>query len=917
MSQHNFDITTADANTGITVRAAINLALKALASSNSGTTEPSTPYAYQLWADTSTGYLKIRNSSNTAWVSLLKMSDGVPTNSNLATLAALSSLLNISTLSGYASMSNLTALVGITGAPDKVPYFTGMGSMAIADLSSLGRSLLAATTQAGMQLIIGAAGGMSIRQTVLDSFRDVQGRADFLWSGTVDFATLRDTGDAISESYNASQYPYLAFDGNNTTYWQSATAIAGTSGVAYLGMKNLKRNIKSMKYLNNAANDSLTSIKIQYSTDLITWLDIQTTTVVNTASTWNEFAVTAYAGGDAGLHAIRLLANSNPSGGGWTIQTLILQYDNILDVCTTGNAVKYDENGSYPATNAFNNAWADYYQSSANMNTGNLYLGQSGLTSAVKAIILKQGDSAGAKEVRLSWKQNVGDAWIDLATVALVCAAATPVQSINVPSYSPSGSHYFAVRPTTNCGAYYWNIYEMEFYTSIGDLNLTASATDKLHTTFAAGYGSGGAVDYVGEAAAPASAILTSPAVGKTHFIYQNRDNAGALTYGSSPIVPQYGQTFDASKHELLHFDGSNASTVITSEYGINSWVVVGNGALSTTSPKFGTAKIAGTTGLCKNTTIQWNNGQPFTLEAWWQASGFAGNQCLFGGAGAYSPQVYVNSSKQFLLSLSSNNSSFDICSALTSSAQTLNNSTWYKMIFEWDGLYYRVWHGTQTSDMVCVLCAKSSTAIYSAAAYGVELGGFNGGSNPLQGAVDEFRLTIGSNRYGWSPVAEVAAFGKYDSDIHFYDTNLHKMYYGGGATWTEAQRVFLGEGYMDAQGFTSATNYALQGKYESAGNTIVSGGATTKNHNIGVVPKVQQTVANCKYSDNGYMPGDEIQISSAGGASTSYEWCISQTRKTMTLSTINTPLVPTKSGAGNINLSTNWTTTFRSSRGW
>ena len=58
MSQHDYII---DNGTGSAVRADINSALTAIAGANSGSTAPSTTYAYQLWADTSTNILKIRN----------------------------------------------------------------------------------------------------------------------------------------------------------------------------------------------------------------------------------------------------------------------------------------------------------------------------------------------------------------------------------------------------------------------------------------------------------------------------------------------------------------------------------------------------------------------------------------------------------------------------------------------------------------------------------------------------------------------------------------------------------------------------------------------------------------------------------------------------------------------------------------
>jgi hypothetical protein len=58
------------------MRAAINAALQALASNNSGIAAPTTTYAYMFWVDTSTATptLKQRDAGNTAWVSLFQLS---------------------------------------------------------------------------------------------------------------------------------------------------------------------------------------------------------------------------------------------------------------------------------------------------------------------------------------------------------------------------------------------------------------------------------------------------------------------------------------------------------------------------------------------------------------------------------------------------------------------------------------------------------------------------------------------------------------------------------------------------------------------------------------------------------------------------------------------------------------------------
>lgn len=67
MAQHDFNI----ANQGFpATRSDINNALAALASTSSGTSEPSTTYANQFWYDTTNNLLKFRNEADSAWITL-------------------------------------------------------------------------------------------------------------------------------------------------------------------------------------------------------------------------------------------------------------------------------------------------------------------------------------------------------------------------------------------------------------------------------------------------------------------------------------------------------------------------------------------------------------------------------------------------------------------------------------------------------------------------------------------------------------------------------------------------------------------------------------------------------------------------------------------------------------------------------
>jgi len=86
---------------GASFRSDLNNALAAVVSNNSSSTEPSTTYAYQWWADTNTGLLKIRNAADSAWVTV-------------GTLAS----ANLGLLSTTTAASTYLALAGgtVTGA---------------------------------------------------------------------------------------------------------------------------------------------------------------------------------------------------------------------------------------------------------------------------------------------------------------------------------------------------------------------------------------------------------------------------------------------------------------------------------------------------------------------------------------------------------------------------------------------------------------------------------------------------------------------------------------------------------------------------------------------------------------------------------------------------------------------------------
>ena len=70
MATHDYDIAN---GTGAAVRADLNNALAAIVSNNSSASAPATTYAYMWWADTNDNVLKMRNSANNGWITLMQL----------------------------------------------------------------------------------------------------------------------------------------------------------------------------------------------------------------------------------------------------------------------------------------------------------------------------------------------------------------------------------------------------------------------------------------------------------------------------------------------------------------------------------------------------------------------------------------------------------------------------------------------------------------------------------------------------------------------------------------------------------------------------------------------------------------------------------------------------------------------------
>ena len=128
--------------TGSAVRSDINTQYAALWSNHSGSTEPSSgKVAYQTWADTNSGYLKIRNAANNAWIQLFKL-DGTDicrltgsTNNQITTVTGANAI------QGEANLIFDGSSLGIGCTPNRELHVKGLdGTIRLESTAATGRT---------------------------------------------------------------------------------------------------------------------------------------------------------------------------------------------------------------------------------------------------------------------------------------------------------------------------------------------------------------------------------------------------------------------------------------------------------------------------------------------------------------------------------------------------------------------------------------------------------------------------------------------------------------------------------------------------------------------------------------------------------------------------------------------------------
>jgi hypothetical protein len=143
----------------------------------------------------------------------------IPSN-NLSDVSSASTAL--SNLGGQPSNAKLTAFSGLAGAANKLAYFTGASTMAVADLTAFARTLLDDADQAAMRATLGLTPGTNVQayDAKLAALSGLTGAAD---------KGIRLTGASSMATFDLTPFALTFLDDAN------AGAVRNTLGAAASG----------------------------------------------------------------------------------------------------------------------------------------------------------------------------------------------------------------------------------------------------------------------------------------------------------------------------------------------------------------------------------------------------------------------------------------------------------------------------------------------------------------------------------------------------------------------------------------------------------------------------------------------------------------------------------------------------------
>lgn len=176
---------------------------------------------------------------------------------------------------------------------------------------------------------------------------------------------------------------------------------------------------------------------------------------------------------------------------------------------------------------------------------------------------------------------------------------------------------------------------------------------------------------------------------------------------------------------------------------------------------------------------------------------------------------------------------------------------------------------------------------------------------------------TVRSPVYQWGGAYETTA------GQHTFNITDMTMKIGEGAIATSVWRVFVGEATTSPNDVTSTVAYAYRGQYESTFTQTLPGAGVPafRNHNIGVLPRQGDFIAECTTVDAAYAIGDQVGMGTLSGWNGAVQVPNSLYRSRVSIGVIgpSSPwyLLNKLNGTGALLTLSRWRYKFVASRGW
>lgn len=210
-------------DTGANVRSDLNNNFAALFTNSSGSSAPSTTFAYQWWFDTTNSQLKLRNGSNTDWI---VVGSSTATNLGLAPQDSPTFTGNVTVAAGTVSLPSIR----FTGDNDTGLYSTAANTVNVTAGGTLSHAFTSTYSTASVPLRVpdGSAAAPSLTNTGDENTGIFFGAADevSITTGGTERAQFDSDGLSI-----LSQKPVRYYDADNSHYVEVRAASTVSTNV--------------------------------------------------------------------------------------------------------------------------------------------------------------------------------------------------------------------------------------------------------------------------------------------------------------------------------------------------------------------------------------------------------------------------------------------------------------------------------------------------------------------------------------------------------------------------------------------------------------------------------------------------------------------------------------------------------------